>query len=148
MTNAVGLFAATMAAAAAAGGGAHIAKKMEPAAKNLLNSAAAKGANVDWQAAGNKAFTHPDAKHAMDFASALAQGNHAAAIYAGSRLTSPYQAAKLSAHLATGNHVAAAQTIAQMTTDKLRQLNPGKAAPSKPPPNKPLFSWGSKTTQK
>ena len=147
MTNAVGLFAATVAAAAAAGGGAHIANKMEPAAKDMLKSAAAKGANVDWQAAGNKAFTHPDAKHAVNLVSALAQGNHAAAIYAGSRLTNPLQAARLSAQLATGNHVAAAQTIAQMANDKLRQINPVKAAPSKPPPTT-FFSWGSKAPQK
>ena len=147
MTNAVGLFAATVAAAAAAGGGAHIANKMEPAARDLVQSAVAKGANVDWKAAGNKAFTHPDAKHAVNLVSALAQGNHAAAIYAGSRLTNPLQAARLSAHLATGNHVAAAQTIAQMTTDKLRQLNLGKTAPSKPPPTT-FFSWGSKAPQK
>jgi hypothetical protein len=134
MTKKVGLFAATMAAAAAAGGGAHIAKKMEPAAKDLLKSAAAKGANVDWQAAGNKAFTHPDAKHAMAFASALAQGNHGAAFIAGSRLTNPYQAAKLTTHLATGNHVAAAQAVASIVSDKMPQLKSIIAAASKPPP--------------
>jgi hypothetical protein len=146
MTKAVGLFAATVAAAAAAGGGAHIAKEMGPAAKDLLKSAAAKGANVDWQAAGNNAFTHPDAKHAVNLVSALAQGNHAAAIYAGSRLTSPYQAARLSTQLATGDHAAAAQTIAKMANDKLRQINPVKAAPSKP--STTFFPWGSKAPQK
>ena len=132
--EAVGLFAATAVAAAAAGGGVHVAKKMEPVARDLIKSAAARGANVDWKAAGDKAFAHPDARHAMNLVSALAQGNHGDAFIAGSRLTSPFQAAKLSAHLATGNHAAAAQTVANMLSNKMSQLKPIIAAASKPAP--------------
>ena len=133
MKEVAGLFMGTVVAGAAVGGGAHIAKQFEPTAKELFKSAAAKGANIDWQAIGKNVHEHPDAKNFVKLAVALAKGNHAAAFAASTRLTNPVQAAVLTRHMAMGNHAGAAQTVARMVTNKMPQLKSIIAEASKTP---------------